>query len=149
MCGLPSIEVRMYTCTYYYYFMSHLSDWKRARMCTENHERFGRIQRGSQLSTYVQHTCTSRRRSTSTCPTSSAIHRGDPRLQLAAHLFLDTTGSQGSRPAGPTGTSGDRRRKMSRSGMQALVRIQAYMLADILVAIPAVDLTVEAVVRGW
>ncbi len=30
--------------------------------------------------------------------------------------------------------------------MQALVRIQANMLADILVAIPAVDLAIEAVV---
>ncbi len=30
--------------------------------------------------------------------------------------------------------------------MQALVRIQAYMLADIVVAIPAVDLAIEAVV---
>jgi hypothetical protein len=30
--------------------------------------------------------------------------------------------------------------------MQALVRIQAYMLADIVVALPAVDLAVEAVV---
>ncbi len=29
--------------------------------------------------------------------------------------------------------------------MQALVRIQAYMLADIVVVIPAVDLAVEAV----
>ncbi len=33
-----------------------------------------------------------------------------------------------------------------RGVMQALVRIQAYMLADIVVAIPAVDLAVEAVV---
>jgi hypothetical protein len=33
-----------------------------------------------------------------------------------------------------------------RGVMQALVRIQAYMLADIVVAIPAVDLTIEAVV---
>ena len=30
--------------------------------------------------------------------------------------------------------------------MQALVRIQAYMLADIVVAVPAVDLAIEAVV---
>jgi hypothetical protein len=29
--------------------------------------------------------------------------------------------------------------------MQTLVRIQAYMLADIMVAIPAVDLAFEAV----
>ncbi len=33
-----------------------------------------------------------------------------------------------------------------RGVMQALVRIQAYMLADIVVAIPAVDLAIEAVV---
>jgi hypothetical protein len=33
-----------------------------------------------------------------------------------------------------------------RGVMQALVRIQAYMLADIVLAIPAVDLTFEAVV---
>ncbi len=33
-----------------------------------------------------------------------------------------------------------------RGVMQALVRIQACMLADIVVAIPAVDLAVEAVV---
>ncbi len=32
--------------------------------------------------------------------------------------------------------------------MQALVRIQAYTLADIVVAIPVVDLAVEAVVWG-
>ena len=32
--------------------------------------------------------------------------------------------------------------------MQALVRIQAYMLADIVVAISAVDVAVEAVVSG-
>ncbi len=32
--------------------------------------------------------------------------------------------------------------------MQALVRIQAYMLADIVVAIPAVDLAIEAVVAS-
>jgi hypothetical protein len=50
-------------------------------------------------------------------------------------------------PGGPAtdsrtqGTSGDRH-----GVMQALVRIQAYMLADIVVAIPAVDLAVEAVV---
>ncbi len=36
--------------------------------------------------------------------------------------------------------------KTSRSGGQALARIQAYMLADIVVAIPAVDLAIEAVV---
>jgi hypothetical protein len=33
-----------------------------------------------------------------------------------------------------------------RGVMQAPVRIQAYMLADIVVAIPAVDLAIEAVV---
>ncbi len=33
-----------------------------------------------------------------------------------------------------------------RGVMQALVRIQAYLLADIVVAIPAVDLAIEAVV---
>ncbi len=33
-----------------------------------------------------------------------------------------------------------------RGVMQALVRILAYMLADIVVAIPAVDLAIEAVV---
>ncbi len=33
-----------------------------------------------------------------------------------------------------------------RGVMQALVRIQAYMLADIVVAIPGVDLAIEAVV---
>jgi hypothetical protein len=32
--------------------------------------------------------------------------------------------------------------------MQALVRIQAYMLADIVVVIPAVDLAVEAAVAS-
>jgi hypothetical protein len=51
-----------------------------------------------------------------------------------------------------TCTSGDRHPKTSRSGaggvMQAQVRIQAYKLADIVVAIPAVDLAVEAVVQG-
>ncbi len=35
-----------------------------------------------------------------------------------------------------------------RGVMQALVRIQAYMLADIVAAIPAVDLAIEAVVRA-
>ncbi len=33
-----------------------------------------------------------------------------------------------------------------RDVMQALVRMQIYMLADIVVAVPAVDLAVEAVV---
>jgi hypothetical protein len=33
-----------------------------------------------------------------------------------------------------------------RGVMQALVRIQAYVLADIVAAIPAVDLAIEAVV---
>jgi hypothetical protein len=62
-------------------------------------------------------------------------------INTRAHLFLDTLrGSQGSRPAADSRrcTSGDRRPKTS--------RIQAYMLADFVVAIPAVDLAVEAVV---
>ncbi len=50
------------------------------------------------------------------------------------------------------GTSGDRHPGPSpqdvvlKGVMQALVRIQAYVLADIVVAIPAVDLAIEAVV---
>jgi hypothetical protein len=70
-----------------------------------------------------------------------------------AHLFLDTLrGSQGSRPAADFRTQGYFRpgtvtpRRRAQGVMQALVRIQAYMLEDIVVAIPAVDLTVEAVV---
>jgi hypothetical protein len=38
-------------------------------------------------------------------------------------------------------------RRRAQGGVQALVRIQASMLADIVVAIPAVDLAVEA--RQW
>ncbi len=48
-------------------------------------------------------------------------------------------GSQGSRPAA------DSQDVALRGVMQALVRIQAYMLADIVVAIPAIDLAIEAV----
>ena len=60
-------------------------------------------------------------------------------------------GSQGSRPAADSRTQGYFRGPSPldvalRGVMQALVRIQAYMLADIVVAIPAVDLAIEAVV---
>ena len=59
--------------------------------------------------------------------------------------------SQGSRPAADSRTQGYFRGPSPqdvalRGVMQALVRIQACMLADIVVAIPAVDLAVEAVV---
>ena len=73
-------------------------------------------------------------------------------INRRAHLFLDTLrGSQGSRPAADSRTQGYFRGPSPqdvalRGVMQALVRIQAYMLADIVVAIPAVDLAIEAVV---
>jgi hypothetical protein len=73
-------------------------------------------------------------------------------INRRAHLFLDTRrGSQGSRPAADSRTQGYFRGPSShdvalRGVMQALVRIQAYTLADIVVAIPAVDLAIEAVV---
>ncbi len=59
--------------------------------------------------------------------------------------------SQGSRPAADSRTQGYFRGPSPqdvalRGVMQALGRIQAYMLADIVVAIPAVDLAIEAVV---
>jgi hypothetical protein len=58
---------------------------------------------------------------------------------------------QGSRPAADSRTQGYFRRPSPqdvalRGVMQALVRIRAYMLADVEVAIPAVDLAIEAVV---
>ncbi len=64
-------------------------------------------------------------------------------INRRAHLFLDPPPTPG-----PRGTSGDRHPKdvALRGVMQALVRIQAYLLADIVVAVPAVDLAVEAVV---
>ncbi len=65
---------------------------------------------------WCQHTCT-----------SSWTPYGGPR------------GPANSRTQGRTVTRRHR-------AMQALVRIQAYMLADIVVAIPAVDLALEAVV---
>ncbi len=60
-------------------------------------------------------------------------------------------GSKGSRPAADSRTQGYFRGPSPqdvalRGVMQALVRIQAYVLAGIVVAIPAVDLAVEAVV---
>ncbi len=67
-----------------------------------------------------------------------------------AILFLDTLrGSKGSRPAADSRTQGYFRGPSPqdvalRGVMQALVRIQAYMLA--VVVIPAVDLANEAVV---
>ena len=73
-------------------------------------------------------------------------------INRRAHLFLDTLrGSQGSYPAADSRTQGYFRGPSPqdvalRGVMQALVRIQAYMLADIVVAIPAVDLAIEAVV---
>ncbi len=74
------------------------------------------------------------------CP----IHCGDWRLHhRRAHVFLDTLrGSQGSRPAADSRTqgyfSGPSPQDVALRGvMQALVRIQAYILADIVVAIPA------------
>jgi hypothetical protein len=73
-------------------------------------------------------------------------------INRRAHLFLDTLrGSQGSRPAADSRTQGYFRGPSPqdvalRGVMKALVRIQAYMLADIVVAIPAVDLAIEAVV---
>jgi hypothetical protein len=73
-------------------------------------------------------------------------------LSAQAHLFLDTLRrSQGSRPAADYRTQGYFRGPSPqdvalRGMMQALVRIQAYTLADIVVAIPAVDLAIEAVV---
>ena len=68
--------------------------------------------------------------------------------------WLDTQrGSQGSRPVADSRAQGHFRGPVTqdvalRGVMQALVRIQTYMLADIVVAIPAVDLAVEAVVRA-
>ncbi len=73
-------------------------------------------------------------------------------INRRATSFLDTLrGSKSPAPPptpGPRGTSGDRHPKTSalKGVMQALVCIQAYMLADIVVAILAVDLAVEAVV---
>jgi hypothetical protein len=60
-------------------------------------------------------------------------------------------GSQGSRPCADSRTQGYFRGPSPqdvalRGVMQALVRIQAYVLADIVVAIPTVDLAIEAVV---
>jgi hypothetical protein len=72
--------------------------------------------------------------------------------QAGPPLILDTLrGSRGSRPAANSRTQGYFRGPSPqdvalRGVMQALVRIQAYMLADIVVAILAVDLAVEAVV---
>ncbi len=59
-------------------------------------------------------------------------------------------------PAGPAGLGGAQRGPLRaspqdvvlRGMMQALVRMQAYLLADIVVAIPRVDLAVEALVWG-
>jgi hypothetical protein len=75
-------------------------------------------------------------------------------INRRAHLFLDTL--RGSRPAAAQGHfRGPSPQDVALRGViQALVRIQAYMLADIVfntsgtmvVAIPAVDLAVEAVV---
>ncbi len=100
----------------------------------------------------------SRRRGTPTSPTLSHSLCGDWRLHQQAGPPL---------PGHPTGVPGvPPRRRLSDPGvlqardfrgpspqdvalrgvMQALVRIQAYMLADIVVAIPAVDLAIEAVV---
>jgi hypothetical protein len=76
---------------------------------------------------------------------------------IHSKVFLDALlaraywGSQGSRPAADSRTQGYFRgpspHDVALKGvMQALVRIQAYVLADTVVAIPAVDLAIEAVV---
>jgi hypothetical protein len=75
-------------------------------------------------------------------------------INRRAHLFLDTLrGSQGSRPAADSRTQGYFRgpspQDVAHRGVrQALVRSypSLHMLADIVVAIPAVDLAIEAVV---
>jgi hypothetical protein len=92
-----------------------------------------------------------RRRNAPTSPTSShsswrleATSTGGP-----GH----PAGSQGSRPAADSRTQGYFRGPSPQDValkrvMQALVPIQAYMLADIVAAIPAVDLTVEQWCEG-
>ena len=66
-------------------------------------------------------------------------------INRRAHLFLDTLRAADSRTQGYF--RGPSPQDVALRGvMQALVRIQAYMLADIVVAIPAVDLAIEAVV---
>ncbi len=72
---------------------------------------------------------------------------------ISSRLYVRTLrGSQGSRPAADSRIQGYFRGPSPqdvalRGVTQALVRIQAYMLADIgVVAIPAVDLAIEAAV---
>ncbi len=85
-------------------------------------------------------------------PTSPTLSHSLWRLE--AHLFLDThpTGVPGVPPRRRLSDPGVLQRGPSpqdvalRGVMQALVRIQAYMLADIVVAVRAVDLAIEAVV---
>ena len=69
-------------------------------------------------------------------------------INRRAHLILDTKGSQESHPAANSRTQGhfrgpSRQDVALRGVMQALVRIKPYMLAEIVVAIPAV-VAVEA-----
>ncbi len=69
-------------------------------------------------------------------PTSSWTPYGGPRGRPAADSRSDPGVLQGTVTVALRGV------------MQALVRIQAYLLADVVVAIPAVDLAIESVVCG-
>jgi hypothetical protein len=143
--------------------MSQLSDWKMAHMCTENHVCFGRIH-GSQLREGAiagQHVRTRVR-------TRMGQHGMVPmvpivnieilsgtmgwyvRVNKAARDWLDAltapepgeqVSSQDDHPWNPQARTTTE--TVLREAMQALARVQAHMLARIVVEIRAADIAVE------
>jgi hypothetical protein len=73
-----------------------------------------------------------------------ATSTGGPISSLTPHRYRGPTGP--APPLTPGALQGPQDVVALRGVMQALVRIQAYMVADIVVAIRAADLAVEAVV---
>ena len=159
-----------YVRTYYvrtYNVMSQLSDWKRAHMCTENHVCFGRVH-GSQLregANAGQHTPTLPLPPSHHC-LHGEVYRGNRHYNVRTYVHVYNimaqkrtcvrstrvrTGVPGvpprrrlSDPGVLQGTVTPRRR--AQGGDAGSGSYPSLRACDIVVAIPAVDLAIEAVV---